>query len=161
MQNTLCDIFGIAPEKDKDIVHVANGNYFQAQNLISSTEEDNFNFEKFTLLMRLSYQRKVIDVIDWVDEIARIGRENQKNFLAYSIRLVRENFMLNMQNREIVYLTQKEMEFSEKFSQFINAENVNQLYEALNREHADIEINAYNKIVFLDLGLKIIKLIRK
>ena len=91
----------------------------KAQNLISSTEEDNFNFEQFTLLMRLSYQRKVIDVIDWVDEIARGGREKQKNFLAYAIRLVRENFMLNMQNREIVYLTQKEMEFSEKFSQFI------------------------------------------
>ncbi|PLX17069.1 MAG: DNA polymerase III subunit delta [Marinilabiliales bacterium] len=161
MHNALCDIFGLAPEKAKDIVHLAYGNYFQAQNLINSTEEDNFNFEQFTLLMRLSYQRKIIEVIDWVDEIARIGREKQKNFLAYAIRLVRENFMLNIQNREIVYLTQKEMEFSEKFSQFINSENVNQLYEALNRAHADIEMNAYNKIVFLDLGLKIIKLIRK
>jgi DNA polymerase-3 subunit delta' len=161
MQNALCDRFGLAPEKAKDIVHLANGNYFQAQNLISSTEEDNFNFEQFTLLMRLSYQRKVIEVIDWVDEIARVGREKQKNFLAYAIRLVRENFMLNMRNREIVYLTQKEMEFSENFSQFINSENVNQIYQALNRAHADIEMNAYNKIVFLDLGLKIMKLIRK
>ena len=53
------------------------------------------------------------------------------------------------------------MEFSEKFSQFINSGNVNQIYEAFNRAHADIEMNAYNKIVFLDLGLKIIKLIRK
>ena len=111
--------------------------------------------------MRLAYQRKVIEVIDWVDEIARIGREKQKNFLAYAIRMVRENFMLNMQNKQLVYLTQKEMEFSEKFSQFINSENVNQIYEAFNRAHVDIEMNAYNKIVFLDLGLKIIKLIRK
>ena len=161
MRNALCDRFGLSPEKASDIVHLASGNYFEAQNLISSTEEDFFNFEQFTKLMRLAYQRKVIEVIDWVDEISRIGREKQKSFLSYSIRLIRENFMLNLKHKEIVYLTQKELGFSEKFSQFINQENVSQIYEVLNRAHADIEMNAYNKIVFLDLALKIIKLIRK
>ncbi len=110
--------------------------------------------------MRLSFQRKVIDLIDWVDEISRIGREKQKNFLSYSLRLVRENFMLNIENRNLVYLTKKELEFSEKFSQFINQGNVYGIYEALNKAHSDIEMNAYNKIVFLDLALKIIKLIK-
>ncbi len=161
MRNTLCDRFGLPPEKADDIVHLANGNYFQAQNLIDSSEEDFFNFEQFSYLMRLAYQRKVIDVMSWVDEISQIGREKQKNFLAYAIRLVRENFMLNINHRDIVYLTLKELEFSEKFSQFIHQENVRQLYMALNTAHADIEMNAYNKIVFLDLALKIIKLIRK
>lgn len=161
MRNALCDRFGLSPENAEDIVHLANGNYFKAQNLLDSTENDFFNFEQFTLLMRLAYQRKVIEVINWVDEIARIGREKQKSFLAYAIRLIRENFMLNIKRKEIVYLTHKEMEFSEKFSQFINQENVYQLYEALNKAHSDIEMNAYNKLVFLDLGLKIIKLIRK
>ena len=161
MRNALCDRFGLLPEKAGDIVPLANGNYFNAQNLISSTEEDNYNFDQFTQFMRLSYQRKVIEIIDWVDEISRIGREKQKNFLFYTLRLVRENFMLNIENRELVYLTKKELEFSEKFSQFINQENVYQIYEALNRAHSDIEMNAYNKIVFLDLALKIIKLIKK
>lgn len=161
MRNALCDRFGLPPEKAGDIVHLANGNYFQAQHLIDSSEEDFFNFEQFSYLMRLAYQRKVIDVISWVDEISQIGREKQKNFLAYAIRLVRENFMLNINHRDIVYLTQRELEFSEKFSQFIHQENVHQIYKALNTAHADIEMNAYNKIVFLDLALKIIKLIRK
>lgn len=161
MRNALCDRFGLSPEKAGDLVHLANGNYFEAQNLINSTEEDNYNFEQFTKFMRLAYQRKVIEMIDWVDEISRIGREKQKGFLAYALRLIRENFMLNMKNKELVYLTNKELEFSEKFSQFINQENVSQIYEAMNRAHSDIEMNAYNKIVFLDLALKIIKLIRK
>ncbi len=39
--------------------------------------------------------------------------------------------------------------------------SVYQIYEELNRAHSDIEMNAYNKIVFLDLALKIIKLIKK
>ena len=161
MRNALCDRFGLSPEKANDIAHLANGNYFDAQNLISSTEEDNDNFDQFTQFMRLSYQRKVIEIINWVDEISRIGREKQKSFLAYSLRLVRENFMLNINNKELVYLTKKELEFSEKFSQFINQENVYQIYEELNKAHSDIEMNAYNKIVFLDLALKIIKLIKK
>jgi len=161
MQNALCDLYGLAPEKAADIVHLANGNYFEAQNLIDSSEENYFNFDQFTKFMRLAYQRNVIEMISWVDEISTIGREKQKNFLAYSIRLVRENFMLNMKNRELVYLTKKEQEFSDKFSQFINHENVQQLYQVMNRAYADIEMNAYNKIVFLDMALKIIKLIRK
>ncbi len=161
MRNALCDRLGLLPEKAGDIAHLANGNYFEAQNLISSTEENNDNFDQFTQFMRLSYQRKIIEIVNWVDEISRIGREKQKSFLAYSLRLIRENFMLNIKNKELVYLTNKELEFSENFSQFINQENINQIYEALNRAHSDIEMNAYNKIVFLDLALKIIKLIKK
>lgn len=158
---SLCDNLGLSPDKAKDIAHLANGNYFEAQNLIHTESEENYNFEQFTNLMRLSYQRKVIELIEWAEEISRIGREKQKNFLVYAIRLVRENFMLNLQKKEIVYLTSKEYGFSEKFSQFINNDNVTQIYEALNKAHADISMNAYNKIVFLDMALKIIKLIKK
>lgn len=161
MRTNLCDNFGLSPDEANDIVHLANGNYFEAQNLINNADEDNYNFEQFTTLMRLSFQRKIIEIVDWVDEVSRLGREKQKSFLVYAIRLVRENFMLNIQKKEIVYLTKKEYGFSEKFSQFINNDNVSQIYEAFNRAHADISMNAYNKIVFLDLSLKIIKLIKK
>ena len=157
----LCDDFGLSPQESEDIAHLANGNFFTAQNLIDTSNEEHYNFEQFTILMRLSYQRKIIDLINWVDEIARLGREKQKSFLAYAIRLVRENFMLNLNKKEIVYLTHEEYNFSEKFSLFINNKNVGQIYETLNKAHLDISMNAYNKIVFLDLALKIVKLIRK
>lgn len=161
MQKALCDNEGLTIEKANDIAHLANGNYFNALNLINSAEEDSYNFDNFAQIMRLSFQRKVIELIEWVDEISRIGREKQKSFLVYAIRLTRENFMLNIKNKDLVYLTKKELEFSEKFSQFIDQDNVYQIYDALNRAHSDIEMNAYNKIVFLDLALKIIKLIKK
>ncbi len=161
MLSALTDQLGLDPQKANDIVHLANGNFFEAQNILYKTDEEHYNFEQFTTLMRLSYQRKIIDLIEWVDEISRLGREKQKGFLIYSLRLIRENFMLNIQNKDMVYLTQKEFAFSEKFSQFINQENINQLYQVLNRAHADIEMNAYNKIVFLDMALQVVKLIRK
>lgn len=161
MMNAMCDRFGLSPEKAEDLVHLANGNYFIAQKLIGSTEEDHFNFDQFAHFMRLSYQRKVIELISWVDEIAVLGREKQKNFLFYSLRLIRENFMLNIKNKNLVFLTKEELAFSEKFAQFIHQGNVYDIYEAFNRAYSDIEMNAYNKIVFLDLALKILKLIKK
>ena len=161
LYSAICDRAGVSPEKAGDIVHLANGNYFEALNLANTRDEDYEHFERFKNLMRLAYLRNIIDIIDWVDEVARIGREKQKGFLAYSLRLLRENFMLNIKHKEIVYLTQKEHEFSENFSQFIHQENVGKLYEVFNRAHADIGMNAYNKIVFLDTALKIVKLIKK
>lgn len=161
IRKALCEKAGLSPEKANDIALLANGNYFSALNLINHAEEDNYNFDYFAQFMRLSYQRKLIEIIEWVDEISAIGREKQKSFLVYAIRLVRENFMLNIKNKGLVFLTQKELEFSEKFSQFIDQENVYQIYDELNRAHSDIEMNAYNKIVFLDLALKMIKLIKK
>ncbi|MFO7827518.1 MAG: DNA polymerase III subunit delta [Bacteroidales bacterium] len=160
LYTAICDRFGVNPEKAHDIVHLSNGNFFEALNLIQAEDDDHENFERFTSLMRLAYQRKLVEIIDWVDEIARIGREKQKSFLSYALRLLRENFMLNINRKEIVYLTKKELDFSKNFSQFINQENVGPLYEVFNRAHADIEMNAYNKIVFLDSALKIIKLIK-
>ncbi|HRW62286.1 MAG TPA: DNA polymerase III subunit delta [Bacteroidales bacterium] len=160
MRNALCDRFGMTPEKASDIVHLANGNFFDAQNIIHSVEEDEYNFNQFTTLMRYAYQRKMHEIINWVDDIAQIGREKQKSMLAYSLRLIRENFMLNLQKKEMVYLTQKEYDFSVKFSPFINMNNIQVLYQEFNRAHTDIEMNAYAKIVFLDLALKIMKCIR-
>lgn len=161
MMQALSDNFGLEPQKAKDLAHLSDGNYYDVQNLIQTSDQDNYNLEQFILLMRLSYQRKVIELIQWADEISKTGREKQKSFLAYALRLIRENFMLNMKSTELVHLTNKELDFSEKFSQFINKENVYQLYEVVNRAHIDIEMNAYNKIVFLDLALKVIKLIKK
>jgi DNA polymerase-3 subunit delta' len=111
--------------------------------------------------MRFSYQNKIIEIVNWVESISTIGREKQKSFLEYAIRMIRENFMLNINQKNIVYLTKQEAEFSNKFYPFINKENVFKIYEHLNRAFADIEMNAYNKIVFLDLGLKLVKLINK
>ncbi len=161
LYSALCDRLGVNPDKALDIAHLANGNYFEALNLARAGDEDYENLERFKSLMRLAYSRKIVEIIDWVDEIARIGREKQKGFLTYSLRLLRENFMLNIKRKEIVYLTQKEYIFSENFSQFIHQENVSKLYEVFNMAYADVGMNAYNKIVFLDVALKIVKLIRK
>jgi DNA polymerase-3 subunit delta' len=54
----------------------------------------------------------------------------------------------------------QEKDFSLKFSPFINEKNVLFLYGEFDKSYRDISMNGNAKLVFLDLGLKVSKMIR-
>ena len=77
--------------------------------------------------------------------------------------MLRENFILNVspKNKEsLSFLANKELEFSEKFSTFINKKNIYELNEEFNSALHHIERNGYDRIILLDLALKTTKLLR-
>jgi len=160
MFDALSDHFGLDSAKGQEIVHLANGSYIDALYYTQTSEEEKENFNRFVAIMRLSYGRKVTEILQWVDETAAMGRENLKTFLHYATRMVRENFMMNLQFEEIVYLTDEEKKFSKKFSTFINERNAKKIYTEFNKAYRDIEMNANAKVVFLDLSIKLMKLLR-
>jgi len=149
------------------LAHSANGSYLKAVELLHATEDNKRNFEWFTRLMRLAYMAlkdnsKIGDLMSWADEMAGIGREKQKNFLNYALYMLRENLVLNVaaaQGSEIVYLGPDELNFSKKFSEFINPKNIVGLDTELNKAFNDIERNGSARIVFLDMALRITRLI--
>ena len=153
--------FQLPEDQLENVVRLANGNFVQARELVQSSADNEFNFQKFTEIMRLCWSRKFLDINEWVDEMSTIGREKLKGFFQYSLRMVRENLMLHVNNAQLSYLTEKEEGFSKKFYPFINGSNVLQIYEEINRASADIERNAYAKIVLFDFSLHLVKLIRQ
>jgi DNA polymerase-3 subunit delta' len=60
----------------------------------------------------------------------------------------------------LVFLAGEEVEFSSKFHPFINKENIYPLVDEFNLAYSHIESNGYARIIFLDLALKVTKLIR-
>ncbi len=148
------------PSKVNEITRVANGNYLKALELINSEDDDQFYFNYFVSLMRNCYSKKVLELIKWAEDVASIGREKQKKFLLISLRLVRENFAMNVASPDIVYLNNNESQFSDKFHPYINEENIQLISEQLNKAIYHIEANGNAKIIFLDLALKLVKLIR-
>ncbi|UCH13914.1 MAG: DNA polymerase III subunit delta [Bacteroidales bacterium] len=155
------DKFGLDDKKSKEIANLAEGNYQKAAEIINNTEEHENNLEKFIQLMRLCYGGKMLEILKWIDEIVSTGRERQKSFLDYSLAILRKNLLISLDKSELVYLSEKESDFSNKFHQFINDSNAFQITQEINKAYADIERNAYGRIVFLDLSLKLRKLIRK
>ena len=116
----------------------------------------------FTMLMRMAYSRKVKEIKKWSDTAASFGREKQKRMLLYFMRMVRENFMFNFHQPELVYMTTEEQKFATRCSPFINEANVIEINDLFARALRDISQNANSKIVMYDMALKlIVSLIRK
>ncbi|HBC77753.1 MAG TPA: DNA polymerase III subunit delta [Bacteroidales bacterium] len=159
----LLERFRIHKAKADDISMVSNGNIIRAIELCENEDSSLLNLERFKNLMRFAWKRDIISIVSWSEDIASIGREPQKSFLAFSLRIIRENLMLTldqMKNR-LVFMTGDEAGFSSKFHPFINQENICPLADELNLAHAHIEANGNAKIVFLDLALKITRLISR
>ena len=158
----LTDRFSIAPDKASDISRVSNGNITRAIELCENEDSSLANLERFKSLMRFAWKRDIVSIINWSEEISTTGREAQKNFISFSMRLLRENLMLslNQLKNSLVSLTGEEATFSENFHPFINQNNIYPLTEEFNLVYSHIESNGNAKIIFLDLALKVTRLIR-
>ena len=119
------------------------------------------HLKHFSDIMRLCWKRDYLAVNEWVEEMSGIGREKLKSFFEYALRLVRENFISNLKDPNIVYQTAEEAEFSARFHPYVNGRNVTIIYDEMNKASYDIERNGYAKIVLFDLALKIMKVIRR
>lgn len=161
MADALQQKYGIEPVHSQSIAHLANGSFTKALESIHLNEENQLFFDLFVNLMRLSYQRKIREMKLWSDQVAGIGRERQKNFLSYCQRMVRENFMFNLRQKELSYMTLDEQHFATRFSPFINERNVMGIMDELSEAQQHIEQNVNAKMVFFDFSLKTIVLLKQ
>jgi DNA polymerase-3 subunit delta' len=158
----LIDRFNIAVDKAADISRVSNGNITRAIEFCENEDSSLANLERFKSLMRFAWKRDIISIINWSEEISTTGREAQKNFISFSMRILRENLMLSLDQlkNSLVFLTGEEATFSGNFHPFINQNNIYPLTEEFNLVYSHIESNGNAKIIFLDLALKVTRLIR-
>lgn len=163
-----CDIvqaleseYNILSDDATTVAHLSKGSYLKAVETISLNEEHKFFFNLFVQMMRASYARNIKEIKTIGNELAAIGRENQKSFLIYSQRMVREYFVSNLHQPEITYLAQDEANFGIRFAPFINERNIVGFMDELALAERHIEQNVNAKMVFFDLCLKITMLIKQ
>ena len=159
IQQALISKRGLTEEDAQRVARMANGSWLKALEMLSADSENEFFLDMFQTLMRLSYQRKVKELKTWSERMATVGREKQKRFLEYFLRLIRENFIYNFQKTDLCYMTQREEEFAKNFARFINEANVIPISELADRAIRDIGQNANAKIVFFDFALQMIVLL--
>ncbi|MBN2773353.1 MAG: DNA polymerase III subunit delta [Prolixibacteraceae bacterium] len=146
----------------EEVVHLSNGNYLKAIEFLNPDEDKLYYLAKLKELMRAAYTiERPIPLIEWSEEIARIGREKQKSFLEYALRLVREYFILNLKNPDLVYLNKEEKSWGNDFSPFVNERNVLQMYSEFDLAFKHISMNGNPRIIFMDVALKMAKILKK
>ncbi len=152
MTEALMSKHQLSAEEARRITHLADGSYHEALLLTDKESEEEDHAKVFLDWMRLCYQRKYKELINWVDELPR-KREQHKNFLQYALHLTRECIVISNNIDPIIRMSGKELEDYRRFAPFVN-NNAEEFAEELNKAYFHIERNANHKILFMDLSLK-------
>jgi len=152
------------PEKEdtvRGITRLEDGNFLSAVNLIESDEQNKIYFDHFVKWMRFTYSLKIPELLDWIPQMAEMGREKQKDFLIFCLRMIKENYHMNRKVTEIIRMSPEEEEFSQRFHNFVNSANIEDLHRLISEAVSQIGMNANPRILFLDLSTRIYQQLRK
>jgi DNA polymerase-3 subunit delta' len=144
-------------EAASQIAYLCNGNLAEALSMIQ--QENNGFHALFVQWLRLCFGNKGIEIVGFVDQASKLGRENQKNFLRYGINFIRECCLILSGAGSLVHLPPQELETAGKMANVMNVSSAQEIINELEKAHYHIERNANPKILFLDVSLQIVKLL--
>lgn len=153
--------YGLDSGNARKIAHFSGGSWLKAVKALRINAESEEFLDYFMQLMRFTYARKLKELKSWSDNMAAGGREWQKRFLEYCQRMIRENFICNFHEPELNYMTEREEQFSVRFAPYVNEKNIIGLTNVISDAQRDIEQNVNSKMIFFDLSLKIIMLMKQ
>ena len=93
------------------LVNLTKGNVGKIKKIINDKTEHLVFFDSFSSWMRLAYKMNVLDLTNWVNSIAQTGRNNQKLFLEYAIKMIRECVLVNFTDPSLTSVSEKERQF--------------------------------------------------
>ena len=150
-------------QQRRNMARLAAGDLIEMRRLAGG-EEDAVraeSFEMFCRLMRLSYNDKHLELIDWADDMAQLTREQQRSMLLHSARLLRESYMLHAGLGSISYLWGEEAKFCNNFAPFIGNQNIEFLIGEIESAMRQIGQNGNARIVFTHFALAVSKQINR
>ena len=159
----LMEKHSLASNDASRIAYLADGNFNSALKLISEKQEDNFYLHQFREWMRMCFKVDVGGIVGWVEEIAnaKVGREKQKEFLSYGLNIIRECLAGMYGDKKLLRVDGEELDFVQKLSTKLDGNICKQLSDELNEAILHIERNGSGKIIFTDLSLKCMKIVRQ
>lgn len=149
------------------IAHQSEGNYNKALHIFKKDAEE-YPFEEwFIQWIRAAFKAKgnaaaILELIQWSETIASLGREVQKQFLHYCIYFFRQALLSNYQAKDLVFFEPTEPGFKlEKFAPYVDGSNINDIFNEVEKAIYHIERNGNSKIILTDLSIKLTRLIHK
>jgi len=144
---------------DKSI-SFSDGNLGEAIHVLETEKFEDDNFEDFQNWMRLCYSVNISEITKWVNERSKKGRRLQSVFLKYALKMVRNCLVFHFSDPNSLHITEKEKSFLNKFHPFIHEGNISDISEKLEECIKNIERNANAKIMFYELSLQLMKLLK-
>jgi len=148
----------LGPEQARQLASVSEGNYHEALQLVQHAEED------WQALLR-DWLNAVLKTgpaaqVKWVEEISKLGREKQKQFLRYFNHLLEQSIRSRVMTDNGIALPSKENDFVLRLNKIASISQQQAVIEELDRAAYYIERNANAKMLFLALTFKLYHIIQ-
>lgn len=143
----------------EEIAFMAEGNMGVALKLMDSRDHQNVYFDLLRNSLLHAFYKDYIKLLKNAEEIAALSREEQKNFIHYSIRLFRHVFLYQCNAHSLIHLPEKEYTFVKKFSLQLNSEILADTIMQWEKYLMLIERNISSKILFSSALLNFIVLL--
>jgi DNA polymerase III subunit delta' len=148
---------GIPADQARQAALVAAGNYREALQVLRHAGEDWLSLLRDWLNAIL--KTGPIAQVKWVDEISKLGREKQKQFLRYFNHLLEQAIRLQVMGDKELYLPENEQDFASRLNKIAAFAQQQAIIEELDKAMYYIERNANAKMLFHALTLKLYHII--
>jgi DNA polymerase-3 subunit delta' len=148
----------IAKNQASQIAFLSEGSVSKAIELTEHIENDLFpNLRQW---FNMIFTNNGIGIAKFVDDIAKEGRENQRNFLTYVIKLLEA--CIRIKYTGTAKLATDELNFANKLATIpsLTIENLQSIIEELSITSYHVQRNANSKLQFMTLSLKILYVIQ-
>lgn len=156
----LIEKVSLLEDKAKSVAYLSDGNFNEALKIAQNTENDNANL--FLDWMRKCYIGNGVELFKWVEKMAKLGRENQKEFLKYGLHFMREYLALKMTDGQLnARLQGKELDTAQNLTKVIEFDQVEKIVQLFTDCSYFVERNANPKILFLDTSIQLNKILKR
>ena len=147
----------IEKEKAAQISVMADGNYREALHLLQQSDSDYLS--QIREWLNAILKNGPADQVKWVDEISKLGRETQKQFLKYFNHLLEQSIRLKVLGTQLPLDTDLK-DFALRINKIANVGQMEAIIQEIDKATYYIERNANPKMLFMALGIKFYHIIQ-
>lgn len=147
-----------SPEIAKQISVICEGNYREALQLLQHADEDWHSLLKEWLNAML--KKGPAAQVLFVEEMSKLGREKQKQFLRYFNHLLEQSIRIRVLGENGVNQGENELDFAKRLNKIASVSQQEAIIEELDKASYYIERNANAKMLFQALTIKLYHIIQ-
>lgn len=146
------------PETARQVAGICEGNYREALQMLQHADQDWQSLLREWLNATL--KGGPIAQVKFVDEVSKLGREKQKQFLRYFNHLLEQSIRIRVLGADGVFLGENEKDFAQRLNKIASVSQQQSIIEELDRAAYYVERNANAKILFHALTIKLYHIIQ-
>jgi DNA polymerase-3 subunit delta' len=157
IEHALMERAKVAADQARQVASISEGNYHEALQVLKHADEDWQGLLREWLNAVL--KTGPVAQVKWIDDVSKLGRERQKQFLRYFNHLLEQAIRLKVMDAAQLRIPDNEKDFALRLNKIADISQQQAIIEELDKASYYIERNANAKMLFHALTIKLYHII--